>query len=58
MGITKFYDEIQSDFYLYGRMDDELYIFETGIEYEGFLAQRKFEYCNYENKNRKKGRRA
>ena len=28
MGITKFYDEIQSDFYLYGRIGDKLYIFE------------------------------
>lgn len=43
MGITKFYDEIQSDFYLYGRIGDELHIFEIGIEYEGFVAQRKFE---------------
>ena len=43
MGITKFFDEIQSDFYLYGRIGDKLYIFETGIEYEGFVAQRKFE---------------
>ena len=42
MGITKFYDEIQSDFYLYGRIGDELHIFKTGIEYEGFIAQRKF----------------
>ncbi len=43
MGITKFYDEIQNDFYLYGRIGDKLYVFETGIEYEGFIAQRKFE---------------
>lgn len=43
MGITKFHDEIQSDFYLYGRIEDKLYIFETGTEYEGFIARRKFE---------------
>ncbi len=43
MGITKFYDEIQNDFYLYGRIGDKLYVFETGIEYEGFITQRKFE---------------
>ena len=43
MGITKFYDEMQNDFYLYGRIGDKLYVFETGIEYEGFIAQRKFE---------------
>ena len=43
MGINKFYTEIQNDFYLYGQIDDKLYIFETGKEYEGFVAQRKFE---------------
>jgi hypothetical protein len=43
MGITKFYDEIQNDFYLYGQIGDKLYVFETGIAYEGFVAQRKFE---------------
>lgn len=43
MGITKFYDEIQNDFYLYGQIGDKLYPFETGKEYEGFAAQRKFE---------------
>ena len=43
MGITKFYDEIQNDFYLYGQIGDKLYAFETGKEYEGFVAQRKFE---------------
>lgn len=43
MGITKFYNEVQNDFYLHGRIGDKFYIFEIGIEYEGFLAQRKFE---------------
>ena len=43
MGITKFYNDVQNDFYLYGRIGDKLYVFETGIEYEGFVAQRKFE---------------
>ena len=43
IGITKFYYEIQNDFYLHGRIGDKLYIFEKGIEYEGFIAQRKFE---------------
>jgi hypothetical protein len=43
MGITKFYDEMQNDFYLHGRIGDKLYIFEAGIQYEGFIAQRKFE---------------
>ena len=43
MGITKFYEEIKNDFYLYGQLGYKLYIFEEGVEYEGFLAQRKFE---------------
>ena len=43
IGINKFYDEIQSDFYLYGRIGEKLYTFETGVDYEGFVAQRKFE---------------
>lgn len=43
MGISKFYDEIQNDFYLYGRIGDKLYVFVVGIEYEGFIAQRKFD---------------
>lgn len=42
MGITRFYHEIQQDFYLFGRIGKEFYEFETGKEYEGFLAQRKF----------------
>lgn len=43
MGITKFYNDIQNDFYLYGQIGDKLFAFEVGKEYEGFVAQRKFE---------------
>jgi len=43
MGITRFYEEIQQDFFLFGRTNKEFYEFEIGKEYEGFLAQRKFE---------------
>jgi hypothetical protein len=43
MGITKYYDEMIEDFYLYGQIDDEFPIFEIGKEYDGFLAQRKFD---------------
>jgi hypothetical protein len=43
MGITRFYDDVQNDFYLYGQIGDKLYVFEVGIEYEGFAAQRKFD---------------
>lgn len=42
MGINRFYDEIQNDFYLFGQIDNKLYNFEIGKEYDGFLAQRKF----------------
>ncbi len=42
MGITRFYDEMIQDFNLYGRIAKEFYEFEIGVEYEGFLAQRKF----------------
>jgi hypothetical protein len=42
MGITKFYDQMKKDFYLYGQIGDEFPEFEIGVDYEGFLAQRKF----------------
>jgi hypothetical protein len=42
MGITKFYDQMKEDFYLYGQIGDNFPKFEIGIDYEGFLAQRKF----------------
>ena len=42
MGITKFYEEMNNDFYLYGQVGDDYPEFETGKEYDGFLAQRKF----------------
>jgi hypothetical protein len=42
MGITRFYEEMQQDFYLFGRIGKEFYQFEVGTEYEAFLAQRKF----------------
>lgn len=42
MGITKFYDQMKEDFYLYGQIGDDFPEFEIGIDYEGFLAQRKF----------------
>jgi len=41
MGITRFYKEIQQDFYLFGRIDKTFYEFEIGKDYDGFLAQRK-----------------
>ncbi len=41
MGIARFYDEMKKDFYLYGQIGDDFVEFESGVEYEGFLAQRK-----------------
>lgn len=43
MGITRFYDEMVEDFYLFGQFGDTFYEFEAGKEYKGFLAQRKFD---------------
>ncbi len=42
MGLTKFFQEMQNDFYLYGQVGDDFPIFEIGKDYDGFLAQRKF----------------
>ena len=42
MGISKFYNEMVEDFYLYGQIGDDYFEFETEINYDGFLAQRKF----------------
>lgn len=41
VGITRFMEEMQRDFYLYGQIGDEFPSFEKGIDYDGFLAQRK-----------------
>ena len=43
MGITKFYKEIKNDFYLFGQVGDSFYNFEIGKDFNGFLAQRKFD---------------
>lgn len=42
MGINRFYEDVERDFYLYGRIGEDFITFEAGIEYEGFLVQRKF----------------
>ena len=42
IGITKYYNEAIEDFYLYGQTGDKFSVFETGIDYDGFLVQRKF----------------
>lgn len=42
MGITRFYNEVKEDFVLYGKIGGRFLLFEHGVEYEGFLATRKF----------------
>ena len=42
MGITKYLDQMQQDFYLFGQISDDFPVFEPGMTYEGFLALRKF----------------
>ena len=42
MGITRFYNEVEKDFYLYGQIGNDFVEFEIDNEYDGFLAQRKF----------------
>jgi len=42
IGITKYFKQMKKDFYLYGQIGNDFVEFEIGIEYEGFLAQRKF----------------
>lgn len=43
MGITKYIQEMRRDFYLYGQLGEDFFLFEVGIDYDSFLAQRKFE---------------
>lgn len=41
MGITKYFEEIKNDFFIYGLRNEEWEFFEKEIEYEAFLAKRK-----------------
>lgn len=42
-GITRFYKEVQADFYLFGQVGNSFTVFEPDREYDGFLAKRKFD---------------
>lgn len=42
MGITRFYEEMKKDFYLYEQIGNDFVEFEIDTAYDGFLAQRKF----------------
>ncbi|MEZ0611107.1 hypothetical protein ACAW74_21520 [Fibrella sp. WM1] len=41
MGITRFYEEVVTDFDVYGQIGEEFEAFIVGREYDGFIAQRK-----------------
>lgn len=43
IGLTKFYDDMRTDFFLYGQVGDNFPEFEINVDYDGFLAQRKFD---------------
>jgi len=43
MGISRFYDEVQNDFFFYGQVGDDFPEFELGREYDGFLVKRKID---------------
>lgn len=43
MGITKYLEEMRQDFHLYGQVGDDFIDFDPGMDYDGFLAQRKFD---------------
>ena len=42
IGISKYYEEMHNDFYLYGQVGDDFPESELNKDYDGFLAQRKF----------------
>lgn len=39
IGIVRFYAEMQRNFFLYGQIGDDFPVFETGKDYDGFLAK-------------------
>ena len=41
MGISKFLNVIESDFEIYGELENNWEKFKIGIEYDGFLVKRK-----------------
>lgn len=43
MGITRFYENVRQDFYLYGQEGEDFPEFELNKEYDGFLVRRKLD---------------
>ena len=42
MGITRYFEQVRKDFYLYGESEGDFGEFEIGKDYRGFLVERKF----------------
>ena len=42
MGISKYFDDVIQDFYIFGMLDGEWSPFEKGKDYSAFLVKRKF----------------
>ena len=41
IGISKYYNELIDDFYIYGLLNGTFENFTLGVDYEGFLTQKK-----------------
>jgi hypothetical protein len=41
IGITKYLEEGETDFSIYGQLNEEWYLFEKGVNYDAFLVKRK-----------------
>jgi len=42
MGITKYLNDIQNDFYIFGELENGWDEFQKDVEYTAFLVKRKF----------------
>jgi len=41
MGISKYIDEVQKDFYVFGQLEGEWEDFKIGLDYTAFVVRRK-----------------
>jgi hypothetical protein len=41
MGITKYLQEVESDFHIFGELDNEWHQFDKNIDFDGFVVKRK-----------------
>jgi hypothetical protein len=47
--LTRHYKELTKDYYLYGQVGNQFVEFKPGVDFDEFLAQRKFKNRLYEN---------